>query len=286
MLARISFVPLAACVAACMLLACGDRDKGDDPVLAEAFGELLYWSDLRRVIAPGTPPEDSAVIATRYIQEWAKERSVLHKAEENIAGSQADIEARMRSYREALIIHMYEQALVSEKLDTVVLDQEVERYYAENTVNFAIKDNIVRVRWFKVPARDPRVRSKVEDLWRAGGVDLWHELELLLARQGIPITDTKEDWMELRELQMQLPMRIANPVDWLPRNARTTVSDSAGTFFVEFLEHRLKNSISPLDMVRPAIRAIIINQRKVQLIARMREDLYNEALEDRDVRIH
>lgn len=276
----------AACIAALALVACkGDGVPEGDRVVAEAFDERLYWSDLRHRIPVGTPVEDSAAMARRIIDNWARERVVLRKAQENVDASVADIEERLRAYRESLLIYAYEQALVNEKLDTIVSDAEVERHYHENTTNFELKDNILRARWFKLMVDDPKLLKRVDELWKDGREEAWHELEVLLARRNVVINDTREGWIEFRELQHQIPLRPANPTDWLQRNRRVAIKDSTGQHYLEVIEHRLAKSISPLDLVRPSVRAIIINQRKLQLIARMREDLYNEALRKNDIRV-
>ena len=108
---------------------------------------------------------------------------------------------------------------------------------------------------------------------------------MLLAQRGSAINDTHDDWMAFSELQQQVPLNPENPTDWIPRQHKVTVADSVGTFFVDLLEHRLKDSVSPLDLVRTEIRSILVNQRKLQLIERMRKDLYDDALASNDVRI-
>ena len=79
-------------------------------------------------------------------------------------------------------------------------------------------------------------------------------------------------------------LRPDNPTDWLQRQGKVVVDDPNGTYFVDFLDHRLKDSTSPIDLVTPQIRSIIINQRKLKLVERMREELYTNALAKKDVR--
>jgi hypothetical protein len=217
------------------------------------------------------------------MDNWARERVVLHKAEENLSEAQKDVDRQLKAYRESLITYAYEQALVRQKLDTVVSEADIERYYTENEKNFELKDNIVRARWFKLRDDDPRLLRKVEDLWRSDKENDQHELEVLIAQHGSVITDTHNDWIEFKELQQQVPLHPDNPTDWLPRNTKVVVKDSVSTCYVDLVEQRLKDSVSPLGLVRNSIRSIIINQRKLQLIEDMRKDLYTDALAKKDV---
>lgn len=274
----------AAFFAALLLVSCGAEHDSADQVVAEAYGNKLYWSDLRPVVPMGVSPEDSAAIASRFLNNWARDRVMLHMAEQNLDKEQLNVEARLKAYRESLITYAYEQALVQQNLDTVVSGSQVQAYYDKNIANFQLKDNIVRARWFKLIGEDDKLLKHVEELWRSDDKEDIHKLEVLLARQGTAIMDTHEAWMEFTKLQQQVPLKPENPTDWLQRHAKVTIKDKNSTYFVDFLDHRLKDSTSPIDVVEPQIRAIIINQRKLKLVERMREELYTNALARKDVR--
>ena len=252
--------------------------------MAEAYDEKLFRSDLLQVIAPDAKPADSAAMAQRFIDNWLRSRVLLHKAEENLPEAQKDVERQLREYRESLITYAYEQALVRQKLDTSISNEEIERYYNDNIKNFELRDDLVRVRWFKLREKDRREVRKVEELWRSEKPEDQHRLEVLIAEHGSAINDTHDNWMPFTELQQLVPLRPENPTDWIPRQQKVMADDSVSTYFVDFTGHRLKDSTTPLELVRAEIRAILINQRKLQLIERMREDLFNEAIAHKDVR--
>lgn len=276
----------AAVIAALSLSACAGGADGLGEVVAEAYEQKLYREDLRRMIPPNTPAEDSAALVQRYVDAWAREQVLLHKAEENLTATQKDVEQQLRDYRESLITYAYEQALVNQKLDTTITAEAIEEHYQKNIKNFELKDNIVRARWFKLRETDKKVLRKVEDLWKSDEPDDRSELERFIAQNGASLIDTHDEWIAFTDLQMQVPLRPDNPTDWLQKHTEAIVSDSVGTYFVDIVEHRLKNSTSPRSQVENEIRAILINQRKLQLIERMREDLYQDALAKKDVRIH
>lgn len=274
----------AATIAALALVGCKDQEDAAGKVVAEAFGDKLYWSDLRVVVPMASSPEDSAAIAKRFLDNWARDRVMLHMAEQNLDKSQINLDAQLKAYRESLLTFAYEQALVAQNLDTVVTGSQVQDYYDKNMANFQLRDNIVRVRWFKLRGGDKQQVKRVDQLWRSNDRDDLHKLELLLARQAVAITDSHEEWVEFGALQQQVPLRPGNPTDWLQRQSKVTVEDSTGTYFVNFLDHRLKDSTTPIDLAEPQIRAILINQRKLKLVERMREELYTNAVANKDVR--
>lgn len=261
-----------------VLGACGPEHDPADPAIAWAYGEKLYWSDLRQVIPVDAAPEDSAALAHGYIDNWLREHVLIEQAERNLPDADKDVEARLRDYRNSLIIYAYEGALVDQKLDTVIPEGEVERYYEENGKNFQLKDDIVRVRWFKVREADKKTRDRLDRWFRSDKDEDLHDLEVWLAEHGIPINDSGDDWVTFHALQAQVPVHTDNATDWLTRNEKVLVEDDPDTYFVHLLEHRLQESISPLPLVQQDIRSILLNQRKVRLIERMRDDLYKQAL--------
>lgn len=230
-------------------------------------------------------PEDSMALAKQYIDNWLRDRVLMFNAEQNLSLAQKDVEAELQAYRRSLILHAYEQALIDEKLDTAVSVSEVEQYYLGNEKNFVLKDDIVRVRWFKVREDDRRTLERIEDLWRSDDQQKLRELEIWRAQRGIGITDTGDDWIDFNELLKEVPIETANPTDFLAHAQKIVVKDSVNTYFVDLLEHRLRTATAPLQRVAPSIRAIIINQRKLRLLEGMRNDLYDHARANKDVEL-
>lgn len=273
-------VMMAACI---QWVACGDAGDPADPAVARAYGAVLHWSDIRQVVPIDAAPEDSASLARAFVEQWLREQVLLHHAERNLADVDKDVEQRLRDYRNALIIFAYEQAVVDQKLDTAIRQEEVLAHYEGNPTDFALKQDMVRVRWFKVRENDPRVLRRLEKWFQDGGAEDRHQLELWLAQRGIPIQDTGPDWIAFQELLRDVPIRTSNATDWLERNSRVVIREDGATWFVELLEHRLDGSVAPLPMVERDIRTLLLNQRKMKLRERMREDLYREALERNEV---
>jgi hypothetical protein len=281
-------------IAALSLWGCATReDDPNDPPVAFAYGQYLRQSDLRTMIPMDATPQDSAARAGTIIDGWLREQALLHRAEQNLGEADKDFEARLRDYRNDLIIYAYERALIEEKLDTTFTDQEVAAYYEAHQKNFELKDNIVRARWFRVREQDKRTLKKIETWFRSEAQDDQHELELWLAGRGITIhepqgsagTGEESGWILFKDLQQEVPLKVEDPVSFLSAQPqqKLVVADSAGTCFVHLLDHRLQSSVSPLAMVAGAIRGVLLEQRKQLLIERMREDLYHDALGKKEI---
>lgn len=275
---KVAVVPLC-------LAACSPGEDAGDPTVARAFDQRLYWSDLRQVIPLDVTGADSTAMATAFITNWLHQQVVLNKAEQNIAASDKDFETKLRDYRNSLLIFAYEQELVNQKLDTAVSADELAQYYEANKVNFELRDNILRARWFKITETDKRTRRRLEEAFMSGRPEEMREVELWLAERGHPIVDRSASWTTWSELRSELPVAYRDAEDLLEGGKRIVLMEGDQLFFLEVLELRVKNSSSPLDLVEQDIRSILLNQRKLQLLERMRQDLYREALDRKDIEI-
>lgn len=277
---------LVFAVLAALVVGCVDGDEGGDPVVATAYDERLHWSDLRQVIPMDLDPVDSAAMASAYVTSWLQQQVVLHKAEENIAEADKDFAPKLRDYRNSLLLFAYEQELVNQKLDTVVTIGTMEAYLEANKVDFELQENIARIRWLKLNVSDDRTRRKLQKAFEGGGPEDMREVELWAAQNGVTINDRSDTWTAWSDLRGELPITLQDRADLLERDQRQVFQDGDQLILMEVLEHRAKGTLSPLPMVEQDVRAIVLNQRKLQLLERMRQDLYREALDRQDIRIH
>lgn len=267
-------------------MGCGGTDDSGDPVVATAYDQRLHWSDLRQVIPLETGPEDSAAMAAAFVNGWLQEQVVLHKAEENISAADKDFDQKLRDYRNSLLLFAYEQELVNQKLDTAISEEQMQAYLDANKVDFGLKEDIARLRWFTATVSDVGMARTLGRAFERGTSEDRRSLELWAAQNGVSIQDRSSTWTSLSDLHRELPAAFREDVLLFDRDERRIVKDEDALLFLEIIEHHSKGDVSPLTVVERDIKAILLNQRKLQLLERMRQDLYREALDRKDIRIH
>lgn len=62
------------------------------------------------------------------------------------------------------------------------------------------------------------------------------------------------------------------------------LSDSAFHYFLHVKEFIDEGEILPLEYAGKEIKEILMNKKRVEFITRMKEDLYNEASENNDIK--
>ncbi|MBQ9473892.1 MAG: hypothetical protein IJU81_05740 [Bacteroidales bacterium] len=247
----------------------------DSGVLASVYGNKLTTTDIDGILGQGTSPEDSAVIVQNYINQWLLQQVVLEKARRNI---QNDFSAELQNYKNSLLIYEYEQMIVAQMLDTVVSDEEIEQYYRQHLDNFALKSNIVKAIYIKVPKgcrTEPRIR-RVFTRHQFSDADIM-ELQRLAATDAAEYYFDLDSWIPFMQLQKAVPIETYNEALYLRNNRNITISDEHFSYYAHVFDYRVTDEVSPLELERDNIRTVIINGRKIEIIKSMQRELLKEA---------
>ncbi|MDO9184605.1 MAG: peptidyl-prolyl cis-trans isomerase [Bacteroidia bacterium] len=261
-----------------------DKD-GNREVIARANNAFLYMDNIQDIIPVGTSSKDSLERLTKYIDSWVREALVIQKAEDNLTEEQKNVEKQLQDYRNSLITYTYEKELVKQKLDTTIGNQEIEEYYNNNRNNFELKDNIIKVVYVKVNKKAPGI-NKLQKWYKS---DIPKDKELLAGychqfAENFYLDDNS--WLLFDDLLKEIPIQTYNKELFLQNNRFVEVTDSTNSYFLNIKGFKIRNSLSPLSFERENIKNIILNKRKLQLITKMKEDIYNDAANNKKIEIY
>lgn len=259
--------------------------NGNREVIARANNSYLYLDNIKDIVPQGTSSKDSIERLKKYIDNWVHEALVIQKAEDNLTDEQKDVEKQLQDYRNSLITYIYEKELVKQKLDTTVSAQEIEEYYNNNRNNFELKDNIIKVVYVKVNKKAPGI-NKLEKWYKS---DNLKDKELLAGychqfAENFYLDDNS--WLLFDDLLKEIPIQTYNKELFLQNNRFVEVSDSLNSYFLNIKGFKIRNSLSPLSFEKENIKNIILNKRKLQLISKMKEDIYNDAANNKKIEIY
>jgi hypothetical protein len=261
------------------------KKKGD--AVAMAYDKYLYRSDLVGVVPPGTAPDDSVETVRRFIDNWIRRQVILNQAEHNLTTEQKDFNSQLEAYRNSLIVYNYESELIRQKLDTVISQQEIQQFYDQNPQNFQLRENIVRVSYVKVPQASANLApaKKAAQLLKSGKILDIEKLDELCQSTMLVCRIDDENWISFNDLQLEIPLNIEDQINFLRNRPYYETSDSLYLYLIRFNDYKFKESTSPLSFETENIRNIIINQRKLELINRMEQEVFQKALENKDFQI-
>ena len=183
------------------------------------------------------------------------------------------------------MIYEYENELVNQKLDTLVSDEEIENYYAANQQNFLLKENIVQMQYVKLPLKSQYVRQFKKLLYSDASEDKTQLSELAEKYASDYFLDD-QNWLLFNDVLKQIPIKTYNQEEFLQNHHNLEAQDSLNYYIVRFKNFKIKQNISPLNFEMERIRNIILNKRKMEMINKMLQDVYEKALKKRDFEIY
>lgn len=258
-------------------------DKGT--ILARVYNDYLYENDVQGMVPDGTSTHDSIVLLRNYINNWVKTRMMIQQAKKNIVIQQLDLDKKLEDYRNSLIIYHYETELIRQQLDTLVKDEEIEQYYLDHLRDFELKENIAKVHYVIID-QDPEQEKELEEIYQLPDSLMLDSLESyskIYARSHFLDTAT---WIRFDELVDVVPIETYNQELFLKGKRFIKLSDEDYIYLLTFVDFRIKDDTSPLDFERNDIRTIIINKRKMKLVKRVRNDIYEKGMQNNDFEIY
>jgi hypothetical protein len=125
--------------------------------IARAYNAYLYPDDLKELVNSGVTGKDSLNLVNAYIENWQRQQALLHVAQQRINQNPERFNAQIEEYKNALIIHEFEESLLNEKLDTLITDKEINDYYETHKDVFILKRPIFKVSYIQLPNDAPEL---------------------------------------------------------------------------------------------------------------------------------
>jgi hypothetical protein len=275
------------CVAAVSALnACINvPEQSDENVLARVYDDYLYESDLKGIVPEGTNVKDSIAIVRNFVNGWITEMLELNKAHRNLLEEDMQFEKQLEEYRKSLIIYQYESKLISQTLDTVVDDSEIEDYYKENIGNFQLKNNIVKVYYARFNVDNPKMAT-IRKFFYSEKPDARDSLDVYIEKYSNLYFLDDETWILFDDLLKFVPIETYNEEAYLQNHRKIELKVEPHIYLVGIKDFKIKESVSPLSFEKEKIRQIIINKRKLEIINRMREEIFRTAQQHNDFEIY
>jgi hypothetical protein len=260
------------------MVSCNKRSVEDnDRPLAKVNDKFLYESELRNIFTTTYSKDDSVTIARNFINDWIKKQLMLEKAELNLGEESKDIEKQIEDYRSSLLIFKYKQELINQKMDTIVTDVEVKKYYDEYSANFVLNHNIVKALYLKISKEAPEV-DKIKRWYKSDNAEDISRMEDYCYQYATKYDDFDTSWIPFNNLLIEVPANISDQERYLRYRKYIETEDEQFYYFVRLYDYSLKSTIQPLEYAESKIKSIILNKRKFTFLDELENSVYNDAL--------
>ncbi|MEI8137121.1 MAG: hypothetical protein WCH21_07350 [Bacteroidota bacterium] len=254
--------------------------------IAKAGKEVLSLDDYKENYISFESVNDSNILAKKSIENWAIESLFYQEAMSKLIADEMEIDKQVEAYKKSLVNYIYQTKLIEANLDTNITKGEIEQYYSEHEDNFILKENIVKVNYFKIPIKAAGL-EKIKRLLRSYAYvpkDV-EPLKNLCMQNAENFFMNDSTWLYLEDIKKEIPKLREQPDFNLGQGRILEFTDDLYYYYLKIKEVKVKNGLSPLNFEKQNIKNFIINQKKTQLINNYKNQLLEKAIAEKTFQI-
>jgi hypothetical protein len=254
--------------------------------IARVGKNYLYKSDIATLVPKGTSKEDSILLVRDFIDRWASQKLLINAAERNLSDNKKKVYNNLiKQYKIDLYTSAYIEEVVKNTVDTLVSLEELKEYYKTNKENFKTNGKLVRLRYINVSKNNPRfetIKNKFFD-YNKKDKKFWNTYALQL--NSFAFNDSV--WVDISQVYEKLPIiNPGNQDDYIQSGKRVQIQDKENVYLIKITNLIDKNQIPPFEYIKPTLKEVIINKRKLELIKKFENDITNDAIKNNEYEIY
>lgn len=268
------------------LISCGTKQEAKADAVARVNDFYLYKEDLKGLVPPGTSKPDSVVIVRNFIDRWASQKLLIKQAELNLSDEKkATYDQLIRQYRVDLYTKAYLEDVVRTTVDTTVSEHELMAYYETNKENFRTNGTLVRLRYILLDKDNPKyetIKARFFD-FRKSDKKFWdtHTMQF----KNFALNDTV--WTDMPQVYSRLPFITPdNRDDYIVAGKSIQFPKGNDQYLVKITGLIGQNQVSPYEYIKPTLKEVILNTRKLELIKKFEKDITDDAIKDENYEIY
>ena len=257
-------------------------NNNSNNLVARAGENFLYEDDLPSYVSK----DDSLIKISNFIETWAKEKVLYDLSIINLSQSKrAEIDELVDNYRIDLYINSYKDLIVNSKIDSIVTNEQIDSFYSTNVNNFKLNENLVKFRYVKVPNDNININRIRRYIVRMSEQDRY-----FLDSLNFQFADLKLDdsiWFTERDVISSINfINQNNKSRYFIKDRLFTLNESNYiNFFI--VDDMLKSgNIPPKSYLYDRIKSTIINQRKLDILKGINQEILNDALKSRKYEVY
>lgn len=254
--------------------------------IARVNDTYLYKDDIKNLVPSVMPKEDSISIVTNYITTWATKQLFIDQSKRNLTVEELQgFDNLVEDYKSTLYSNAYKNAVINKTINMEVTDQDIAEYYQENSENFNLNQELVKIRYLHLPTGYDNIAATKQEFNRFNDED---EEDLLGRKlEFITFSFADSNWVPFDQVLHKIPiLKKENRKELLKDGKYLQLKDSVGLYMVKIKKVLTKNRVAPLEYIKPTIRQIILSKRKRELVKKLEKDITKDAIKNKQFEIY
>ena len=262
------------------------KETDDRKAIARVHETYLYEEDIKDLLKEGMSAQDSSMVVTSFINNWAKEQLLVRGAKRNLTEIKQEAFNKLAlEYKNELYSKAYLEALVAKNIDTVITLEEAEAYYNENKQIFKLNENLIKLRYINLEENRLDIKDIETKFKRFNETDKKELDSISIQFKSFSLKDSV--WVKVDQVVDKIPaITTENKNELLKISNFIQLKDSLGLYLVLINDVLLRNNLAPLEYVKPTIDKIVINKRKLELIRELEKDITKDAIKNKKFEIY
>lgn len=256
-----------------------ENEKGT--ILVRIGDKVLTRGDLEREIPDRLKSKDSALFADNFIKRWVDDQLLYEVASRNIPDKE-NIDRMVEHYRQELVIFEYQKHLLNEKLDKEISEEDMSVYYEKNRDKFKLHSAIIKGLFLKVPENSPQI-ARLKKWYKSVTPEAVENIEKYGLHNAVIYEYFYDKWVSFDEIMDNIPYSVEREADFLRTHKNIELNHKGYWYFLNISDYQLKGGQMPFDFAKAQIKEILINQKKMDFLKEVKEELYRDALKEKEV---
>lgn len=253
--------------------------------VARVNDTYLYKDDLMTIFIKDISKKDSITLVNNYINNWVKQQLLLSKAQLNLESKKDEFEDLVKKYREDLFINSYKEAVVKQYLDIVITDDDIDQFYLNNNEIFKLNEELIKVKYIKIGKEDLNKKELLKLFKSTDNEDFEKLKEKSLFMKSHHLNDSI--WIKYSDFINEIPvLKTEDKQQLLKKDNFIQKEDSLSLYLVTIKKVLQSNEIAPKSYITPAIKQMILHQRKLLLLRNIEETLIKDATKKQQFEIY
>jgi len=279
---------LFCAVLALLMASCDSLFKKDEEKvpLARVGDSYLYREDIAALIKDDLSKGDSTIFVSNYINNWASKQLLLSKSKINLPEEKlAEFDRLVSNYRADLYTRAYVEALVMQAQDTAVTEAQLRQYYEQEKENFKLNEKLVQLRFVGMPQqfldRDG-VKAKIRS-WTPE--DKKYLDSIAVQFKKIHFNDSA--WVSATRVIEEIPPLLpSHEASLLKKSQFFELGDSLDVYLGVVNNVLEVNDTAPFGYVKPDIRQLILNRRRMAYVKKLETEIIDEAIKKKEFELY
>ena len=254
--------------------------------IARVQDKYLFFNEIKDKIPINLSKEDSIVLVRNKIINWATKHILNEKALINLnIEEQNKLLNLVESYKSDLFSHSYQEKMVKSSMDTLISDYDVENYYNLNKSNFKLNQDLVKARFMKIKSNNYNIKDVRNRFKRFNQEDVVFLDSISLQFSSFSFNDSV--WINKDLFFSKLPdikTYVKNNI--VKKALFYQLEDSLELYLIKINKSIFRNDVSPLDYIRPTLKQILLNKKKLEFVRNFEKDLIDDAIQNKELEIY